>query len=203
MIEIYQIFPEPVYFSKLERSLTKEELNIINKFKNETHNNAGQQTTNEDHVLNKKTLKNLKEDINKIVIDYFNKVVCTSNSITPYITQSWINYTETNQFLHAHAHPNSYLSGVFYVAADKEVDKIQFSKNSYKRIVLTVSKNNIFNSLSWWHTVETGNVILFPSNLIHGVENKKGTNGRISLAFNVFFRGKIGSKKAFTELVIN
>ena len=147
MIEIYQIFPEPVYFSKLERSLTKEELNIINKFKNETHNNAGQQTTNEDHVLNKKTLKNLKEDLNKIVIDYFNKVVCTSNSITPYITQSWINYTETNQFLHAHAHPNSYLSGVFYVAADKEVDKIQFSKNSYKKRsfkFICLIKKNIF-----------------------------------------------------------
>ena len=40
----------------------------------------------------------------KWVINYFNKVICSSNSIIPYITQSWINYTETNQFHHSHAH---------------------------------------------------------------------------------------------------
>ena len=29
---IYPLFPEPIYFSKLERSLTKEELKMVNKY---------------------------------------------------------------------------------------------------------------------------------------------------------------------------
>jgi hypothetical protein len=34
------------------------------------------------------------------------------------------------------------------------------------------------------------------------VENKEGTNTRISLAFNVFIKGKIGNNKNLTELII-
>tara|TARA_Y100001951_G_C11054359_1_gene137379 strand:+ start:282 stop:401 length:120 start_codon:yes stop_codon:yes gene_type:complete len=30
---IHQIFPEPIYISKLERALTKEELKMIDKYK--------------------------------------------------------------------------------------------------------------------------------------------------------------------------
>jgi len=34
------------------------------------------------------------------------------------------------------------------------------------------------------------------------VETKQGTNTRISLAFNVFIKGKIGDKKGLTELFL-
>ena len=47
-----------------------------------------------------------------------------------------------------------------------------------------------------------GSVLLFPSHLVHGVDGKKGKNLRISLAFNVFFKGCIGSKDDLTELVL-
>ena len=103
--------------------ITKEELKTINKYKKETHKNEGNITSNDNYVLENKTLKNLKEDLQKRVIDYFDKVVCTSNSIIPHITQSWINYTETNQFHHRHFHSNSYVSGVFYIDAKKEVER--------------------------------------------------------------------------------
>ena len=46
----------------------------------------------------------------------------------------------------------------------------------------------MWNSESWWFPVKTGDVILFPSSLIHMVETKQGTNTRISLAFNVFIK---------------
>ncbi len=48
------------------------------------------------------------------------------NNITPYITQSWLNYTETNQYHHKHQHPNSLVSGVFYINCDDKFDKIKF-----------------------------------------------------------------------------
>jgi len=199
---IYQLFPEPVYSSKLERALTKEELKIINKYKKKTYKNEGNLTSLDTYVLENKTLKNLKRDLNKKVINYFNEVVCPKNSIIPYITQSWINYTETNQFHHRHSHSNSYVSGVFYIAANKEVDTIKFYKPDHQEIKLDRVQYNIFNSTGWWCPVQTGDVLLFPSSLTHGVVPKKGTDTRISLSFNVFFKGTIGNSRQLTELVL-
>ena len=197
---IHQLFPEPVYFSKLERSLTKKELRTVDEYKKKIRINVGNYQTKDKYVLEHKILKSLKKDMTKMVIDYFDKIVCTSNSITPYITQSWFNYTESNQFLQRHAHQNSFISGVYYVAADKEVDKIEFFKAGYDTIMLEYEKYNLFNSTSWNIPIETGNVILFPSHLVHGVDNKKGPNLRISLAFNVFLSGHIGSDEKIMQL---
>ena len=72
--KIHGIFPEPIYQSKLGRELTKKELSIIRKFKIKTRyvqfkeavqNNSPQSSDN--YVLENKELKNLKEDLNKIV----------------------------------------------------------------------------------------------------------------------------------------
>jgi uncharacterized protein (TIGR02466 family) len=200
---IHQLFPEPVYFSKLERALTKEELKTINKYKKKTYKNAGNITSNETYVLENKALKNLKKELHTKVMDYFDKIVCPDTSITPYITQSWISYTETNQYHHKHTHPNSYISGVFYIDAQKEVDSITFYKtNADETIRLNVTKYNSLNSTSCSFPVETGNIFLFRSFLIHGVKKKKGTNTRISLSFNVFIKGKIGDKSDLTALVL-
>ena len=199
---IHHLFPEPVCFSKLERPLTKQELKTLDKYKKETKNNLGNTITISNYILENKTLKNLKKDLHKKVIDYFNEVVCTSNSIIPYITQSWLNYTEPGQFHHRHEHSNSYVSGVFYVSADKEVDRIQFYKTAHEEIQLAVSKYNLFNSTTWQYPVQTGDVLLFPPYLTHGVEKKKGTNLRITLSFNVFFKGTIGRNEEMSELVI-
>ena len=199
---VHELFPEPVYFSRLERVLTKKELGTINKYKKKAYKNHGNLTSLDKYVLENKALEDLKKDLNKEVINYFNEVVCTSNSIIPYITQSWINYTEVNQFHHLHSHGNSYVSGVFYIAANQEVDTIKFDKRSSSEIILEVLKYNIFNAKGWIRPVQTGDVLLFPSSLLHQVEPKKGMNTRISLSFNVFIKGKIGNNKGLTELVL-
>jgi len=199
----HPLFPEPVYFSKLERALTKEELKVADEYKKKTYPSIGNTISNANYILENKTLKNLKKDLHTKVIDYFDKIVCTDNSITPYITQSWISYTETNQFHHKHSHPNSYISGVFYIDAQKEVDSITFCKPpAHETIKLTPTKYNLFNSTTCSFPVETGNIFLFPSSLTHGVDKKKGTNTRISLSFNTFIKGTLGDKKASTQLVL-
>ena len=202
-MKIYQLFPEPVYSSNLERKLTKEESKIINEYKKKTKKNAGNSRTKDSYILEHQTLNNLKKDLHTKVMDYFDKVICTDNLITPCITQSWINYTETNQFHHRHLHFNSLVSGIFYVSADKKVDSITFCKpNADQAIKLHATKYNPFNSTTLRSPVETGNVFLFPSRLIHGVDRKKGTNTRISLSFNVFFKGTVGNKEDLTELIL-
>jgi uncharacterized protein (TIGR02466 family) len=200
--EIHSIFPTPVYMSKINRELTSLELKFVEKNKKDIYKNEGNITSNNNYILNEKPFFNIKKELDLKVQDYFNKVISPANNITPYITQSWLNYTETNQYHHKHAHPNSLVSGVFYINCHEEKDKIKFFSDNYKTIKLEIKDWNIWNSESWWFSVKTGDVILFPSSLTHMVETKQGTNTRISLAFNVFIKGTVGNNKNLTELFL-
>ncbi len=200
--KINGIFPTPIYISKLNRELTNKELSFINKTKLDVYKNEGNTTSNNNYILNQKAFKDLKTDLDLRVQDYFQKVICPTDVITPYITQSWLNYTETNQYHHKHQHANSLVSGVFYINCDEQFDKIKFFKEDYKTIKPEIKDWNIWNSESWWFSVKTGDVILFPSSLTHMVETKEGDNTRISLAFNVFIKGTIGNNKQLTELIL-
>ena len=196
------IFPTPIYISKINRELTNKELSFIYKTKLDVYKNEGNTTSNDNYILNHKLFTELKTDLDLRVKDYFEKVISPANNITPYITQSWLNYTETNQYHHKHAHPNSLVSGVFYINCHEEYDKIKFFNNNYKTIELEVKDWNLYNSETWWFSVKTGDVILFPSSLTHMVETKQGDNTRISLAFNVFIKGTVGNNKNLTELIL-
>ena len=200
--KINGIFPKPIYISQLNRELTNKELLFIDKNKLDIFKNEGNTTSNDNYILNDKEFKELKTDLDLRVKDYFEKVISPTDIITPYITQSWLNYTETNQFHHKHAHPNSLVSGVFYINCDDKFDKIKFFNDTYKTIKPEVKEWNIWNSESWWFSVKTGDIILFPSSLTHMVETKQGDNTRISLAFNVFIKGTVGNNKNLTELIL-
>jgi uncharacterized protein (TIGR02466 family) len=196
------IFPKPVYISKLNRELTSLELKFVEKNKKDFSENTGNIRSINSYVLNEKPFLNIKKELNLRINDYFDKIICPANKITPYITQSWLNYTETNQYHHKHAHPNSLVSGVFYINCHEEYDKIKFFNDKYSMIKPETKDWNIWNSETWWFSIKTGDIILFPSSLTHMVENKEGTNTRISLAFNVFVKGIIGSNKGLTELIL-
>jgi uncharacterized protein (TIGR02466 family) len=196
------IFPTPIYISKIDRELSKKELSFINKTKLDIYNNEGNSTSNDNYILNNKAFKILKDELDLTVQDYFEKVISPKDKITPYITQSWLNYTETNQYHHKHQHPNSLVSGVFYINCHEEHDKIKFFNDKYSTIKPEVKDWNIWNSETWWFSVKTGDIILFPSSLTHMVETKQGDNTRISLAFNVFIKGTVGNNKSLTELII-
>ena len=200
--EIGSIFATPIYVSRLEKKLTSSELKFIDKNKKETYKNEGNLTSNNHYILNEKPFKELKLQLDIRVNDYFNKIVCPSDNITPYITQSWLNYTEKNQHHHKHSHPNSLVSGVLYLNSDEKFDKIIFNKDIYNNIKPSCKEYNIWNSDSWSVPVRTGDIIMFPSSLSHMVEAKQGDNTRVSLAFNVFIKGVIGEGEKLTKLIL-
>ena len=59
---------------------------------------------------------------------------------------------------------------------------------------------NIFATYNWWIPVKSGDILFFPSYLNHSVETKQDNNLRISLAFNTFVKGSIGSREGLSEL---
>jgi uncharacterized protein (TIGR02466 family) len=200
--EINSIFPTPIYQTSLNREFTELEMLFINETKNKTKTNFGNIISKDNYILENTELKSIKEYLDLVLQDYFNKIICCSEKTVPYITQSWINYTEENQFHHRHDHPQSLISGVFYINADKEFDKIKFFKTNYEFFKPEIKEFNLFNSSTWWFPVKTGDIILFPSSLTHDVEMKKGNNTRISLAFNTFVKGSVGENDKISELIL-
>ena len=200
--QINSIFPTPIYETSLNREFSQSEMLFINETKNKTKRNFGNIISEDNYILENIELKSIKEYLDLVLQDYFNKIICCSEKTVPYITQSWINYTEEDQFHHRHDHPQSLVSGVLYINANKDFDKIKFFKTNYEFFRPEIKEFNLFNSSSWWFAVKTGDIILFPSSLTHMVETKQGTNTRTSLAFNVFVKGTIGENTNLTELIL-
>jgi uncharacterized protein (TIGR02466 family) len=202
---VHNLFPTPIYTTKIDRPFTKQELQFVNQQKKHCTKNQGNINTKDNYILNKKEFKNIKKFLDKNCKEYLDTVICPKNNIELYITQSWLNYTEINQFHHQHQHPNSVISGVLYFNSDIKNDKILFSHPTvYQQIRPETDKEkyNLWNSKTWFFPVETGNLFMFPSSTTHQVETKQGNNTRISLAFNTFYKGSVGSNSELTELIL-
>ena len=84
---------------------------------------------------------------------------------------------------------------------NEQYDKIRFHRDYIPRVFEIEKKEyNYWNSDTWWFSVKTGELLLFPSTLTHDVQTKEGSNTRTSLAFNVFIKGTLGSNRQLTEL---
>jgi len=202
---IHNLFPTPIYTTKINRGFTKQELNFVKEQEKHSSKNQGNINTKDNYILNKKEFKNIKKFLNDCCKDYIKTIICPKNNVELYITQSWLNYTKENEYHHKHNHGNSIVSGVLYFNANKDNDNITFfNKENYEQILPEIdeSKYNVWNSQSWWLPVETGKLMMFPSSTKHQVDNKKGYNIRVSLAFNTFYKGTIGSNSKLTELIL-
>ena len=201
--KIHGLFPIPIYSTDIDRNFTKKELDFVKDQKNYCTNNEGNISTTDSYILNKPELKKIKKFLDECCKDYLKTIICPQNNVEIYITQSWLSYTEENQYHHLHDHPNSVVSGVLYLDCDKDNDRIHFfSPLKYAHISPKINEFNIWNSPSWWFAVKTGQLLMFPSITTHKVNVKKGSNTRISLSFNTFYKGTIGSNKSLTELIL-
>jgi uncharacterized protein (TIGR02466 family) len=197
-VNLNSIFPTPVAFFALNRSLsTEEESFMLNQ---ETHKNMGNTTSNNRNILDHENMVDLRGFVQNCVDEYLKAIYAPKNEVSLRLTQSWLNYTKPGEFHHKHAHPNSFVSGVFYVKAKKDSDKIYFYRDGYQQLKLPTENWNLHNSDSWWFSVESGQLILFPSSLTHMVETVQGDDTRISLSFNTFPVGYVGEDESLTGL---
>ena len=169
-MQLHNLFPTPVGFAELGRPLSDEELFFIREL--ETRPNMGNTTSTDNFVLRSPVLTNLRSFIEDAVGEYFKATVNPKHNVTLRVTQSWCNYSNPGQFHHKHAHPNSYISGVFYVQTNPD-DRIYFYKDGWQQIKFPPEQWNPYNSESWWYEAHVGKLILFPSSLTHMVPKSK------------------------------
>lgn len=194
---LYNLFPTAVAKFELGRDYTAKEISFVEK--QSTYKNSGNSTSENRYVLDDKKFVNLKKFVQEAIDEYLRSVYAPKHEVKLRVTQSWLNYTKTGEHHHKHAHPNSFVSGVLYIKASRERDKIHFYKDGYQQIKLPTDNYNVYNSDSWWFEVGKGDLMLFPSNLTHMVETVQGDE-RVSLAFNTFLTGYIGDETSLTAL---
>lgn len=198
-MKVHNLFPTPVGFFKLDDGILSSELEFIKN--QEQRTNVGNTTSKDNHLLDRKEMKRLSKFVTECLQEYMTSIYAPKHDVKPYVTQSWANYTKPGQYHHRHAHPNSFISGCIYIAA--KGDKIYFYKDQYQQIKVPTENFNPYNSESWWFEVNEGDVIIFPSSLTHMVETLgNDKEERISIAFNTFLKGTIGSADDLTELEI-
>tara|TARA_Y100000310_G_C20671267_1_gene810440 strand:- start:1508 stop:2239 length:732 start_codon:yes stop_codon:yes gene_type:complete len=153
------------------------------------------------YVLNDEHFSGLRRFIQGHIDNYVYNVLELTRDVNFYITQSWIVYNNEMSSVFRHVHNNSLLTGVFYIQGDycpisfHHKDSLPFSRFQFQS-----KKFNLSNSNIWRVENEKEKLLLFPSDLEHSVEPNESKLQRISLAFNTFVKGDMGSEDDLNSL---
>ena len=189
-------FPEPVYKGKVVP--LDSELPYIKtaRERGDYQNIYGNTTSNDSNVLN--NLPELKSSVQSHLDRYLREVIGASG-VELRVTQSWMNFNDYDTSHHTHIHVNSIVSGVVYLSPNPP-PLILFRKQDGYPIRPMISKMTKYNSPSMKIDVQQWDIVLFPSQMPHGVDRNPTNQTRISLAFNTFYKGVLGSEKNLTHL---
>lgn len=193
--QIITVFPTTILSNKINREFTKDELICILDYFDELNSKTEDITTTDMYILDNERLSDIKSFCQEILNDYFLKVYdpINPNDVKLKITQSWLNFTSNGKYHEKHKHYNSFMSGIIYINAYKDKDSIIFSKADTEfNWQIQCKESNPYNASHFHYSVNTGDILIFPSNLYHSTPINNNNYVRISLAFSSFIDGVIG-----------
>lgn len=200
-MQILRLFPTAVGMISLDPELTNEEKEVLMSF--DFRGNLSNKVSIDTNVLDHVKLSRLKKFIIGSINDYLNQVINPISECSLYITQSWVNQTKIGESHHQHRHPNSIVSGVFYINTDPERDRIYFYRREKNDMKIYSKEYTDVNSDHWWLPANENWLLLFPSYLEHSVTTiTEGNVVRSSLSFNTFAKGIIGSETNLDKLIL-
>ena len=112
-----------------------------------------------------------------------------SASMRQVVTEAWININQKGHFNYSHDHPGSLFSAVYYVKGGADKGELEL-KTPIAPHTYTISNEMIggnFNAFTGHAMVippVTGDLLIFPSWLLHRVNMSQSEEERISIAFN-------------------
>ena len=197
--KIIELFPTPIIKVKFKQH-NKYKIKNCNKKENYPStwkiplNTSFPNITKDDEFMDFKTLMALKEDLKKCIDDLFSDMKISPNY---YFEDFWYNIYHKGQGQEPHDHlPSklnnqmSYWSGIYYA---KNASPTTFLRNDLLNNALKFfnSKNNKLKKYCYnvFPNVAEGDVIIFPSHLIHAVPIiEKDNYMRVTFSFNINFK---------------
>jgi uncharacterized protein (TIGR02466 family) len=177
---------------------------------------------NQIYEQNKSNGITIKEPIkNKELINWFNfcleevkNDLYSKSTFDIKVSDSWYNKSAYSQKHQLHGHPNSVLSGVFYLTTHEKRARTKFFfPNPFHHIdhidfatqLKTEMDEHSINGKKYM-LAETpsiaGKLIIFPSSLKHYVDTNVSRENRYTISFNSFFSGILGKRDNTTTLNI-
>ena len=190
----YEMFATPVwivdlkpdYAAALNARLTTEIYNIIGPIGELTARRTNWQTPTSLHQRPQfAETTALFEKAGVAAADYL-KLRCREFVVTG----CWANVNPAGGFNPPHAHPNNYLSGVYYIAIPEGEGKIQFEDPRAQAQVMmpAVTEFTPYNGNCVSLTIKPGRLLVFPAWLSHSVPANRSAEHRISMSFNLMFK---------------
>ena len=200
--EMMNLFATPLYRSAMERGFNDAELQFFRDALADPVFAISNHASSSKNILGAPAMQAIRAILQENLNNYFKTVFNTSNKATLEITQSWLTKSRRGESHHPHTHPNSIASGVLYINL-AENDGINFFRNDdllwYE---LMRQEDNYYNASSYLINTRVGDIIIFPSNIKHGVKEVKADIERVSLSFNSFFSGELGRAEFSNALSI-
>lgn len=205
-MKIEFLFPTPVGIFDCNDQFSKENSELSN-IQYMTNLDGGYLTENK-FVLDSHA-QDLKIWILECIKQYALEALAISDELG--ITQSWcVKHTISPQTLFKHMHPNSIISGAYYVYAPAGSEPLKLHKPHQLGgpVINWHQPNEVIHNKPWtWSWMnfktQTGRLILFPSQIYHSVEGYNNINnqkGRCVLSFNTWFKGPFGRPEQLYQL---
>jgi len=196
------ILPIPIYEFTYDLELTDK---IVEKIKTLNYMHNGDVENNQITVemfYDENLFKWFEECLSKVVERYY------LPDLKLVITNAWVNKNVFNTKHHYHTHPNSIVSGIFYLTDSSSSTMFYNRHNPWTRIhdegflsICDSEENNLQRSIKDNVNSEKGKLILFPSSIPHTVPINKERFTRYTISFNSFINGtinKVNGKGPFT-----
>jgi uncharacterized protein (TIGR02466 family) len=192
---IIKLFSVPVYISKYAGDMSGilEHVENLDYSEKQTHMTC---QSNNNFLLDSPEFTELKKFIDQQLHHYCVNILQVHEKVR--VTQSWVNKSGKGRAHHYHTHPNSLISGVFYLKFNKNNPPITFHNTRYQDTTFSQIMPNEFNTEAFMPYLQAGDLIIFPSNLGHSVTANQDEEVRISLSFNTFAVGSLGRKDFLT-----
>jgi uncharacterized protein (TIGR02466 family) len=201
--ETMNLFATPVIRSSLERGFTADEVAFFQQQLQQPIKAIANYSSQNKQVLAEAAMASINARIQQSLDHYLQTIFATSNRVSLKVTQSWLTLTRKGESHHSHVHPNSVVSGVLYINVGQQ-DGINFYRNQdsiwYE---LLRQQETYHNAYRYFIPVSVGDIVLFPSDLSHGVRELAEDVQRVSLSFNTFFEGELGREEFANSLRVS
>jgi len=201
-MSITNLNPIPVYHTETGYNITSSDIKICQEFS--TQSNDFNYFSNNFSVLEEESMSEISAVIHAHIRKY-QLEVCGMNLQDFYITDSWIARTPPGGKHIIHNHPNSILSGTFYINVPQDSALLFYTEvEMFKtfKFWFDYSKETDYNRTITRVPVKTSDIVIFPSWLNHGVELNNSNQERIVIGFNCFVKGNFGNNRYPTRLSI-
>ena len=188
-----KLFSTNVYL--IDDVIDKNSLSVIKKDIISTYNKTTKNWQSKANLHKNSLYDNLTKTIVQYTKNVFDSLYFEYSGFN--ITDMWSNVLKPGETHRPHTHSNNILSGVFYVEAE-QTSGIMFTDPRPQAGVIQpdVTKQFVGNANVIKYDSLTNRMILFPSWLQHYVSSNKDKEPRISVSFNIMFKGILSTLQA-------